>query len=145
MGHNVPADGLLGVRVEHGAGSIDGGDHLVRDDHGDSVLIGELHEGTKEPGKVHLTRSELTSAGVIRTVEGGGTVHDKEGVPRLAHHGARLDQKLALMVAVVGPRVCHIVKHIAAVQTVPRCNGKEPFGTERSFRVNVKRLRRNMV
>ena len=35
-------------------------------------------------------------------------------VPGFRHHCCGLDQKLSLMISVIGPRVCHVVQHITA-------------------------------
>ena len=125
VGHDVPSNGLLGVRVEHSS-PVHLGHHLVGHHYGNSELVRELQEGPEELGEVHLPGGELPAATVVRPVAGSGAVHHHHGVPGLRHHGSGLGQQGHLVVAVVSPGVGHVVQDVTALQSVPLGNCQQP-------------------
>ena len=139
MRDDIPANRLLRIGIEHGAGTaIDLRNDLVRNDDRDAEFVREPLERAHELGEVRLAGGELAAAGEVGAVERGGRVDDQEGEARLAHHVGGLVQELELVVRVVGAGVGDVVEDLFAREAVAVRDGEEAHGPEGAFGVDVK-------
>ena len=108
MCDNVASNRLLCICCEHGA-TVDLGHDLVRNDDGYTKLICDSLQRPQELRQVHLSGGELTSAAIVRAVQGCGAVNDHESEAVLGHQSSCLQQKLILLVGVVSSRIGYII------------------------------------
>jgi len=139
VGHDVAADWLLRVGVEHG-GAVHLGHHLVGDHHRHAELVCEAHQVAEKPREVHLASRELSTAAVVGPVERGGRVDDNQGVPGLGHHGGSLGEEGELVVGVVGAGEGDVVEDLLPIQAVLLRGGEESLRAKGTLGVNVHAL-----
>ena len=110
MSNDVSANGLLGIRVEHCAGSaIDLCDDLVCDHDSNAKLVGEPLKRAHKLGQVRLSAAQLATAHEIRSIQRSSTVDDKKRKSGFGHHLSSLVEQLELVVGVVCSGVCNVV------------------------------------
>lgn len=138
--HNVAANRLLGVRIEHGGRSVHRCNHLIGHHYCNSELVRQPQQTTQEASEMHLSGSQLSSAAVVSTVECSGAVDYQQRIPALCKHTCRLYEQLGLMVAIVRTSVRDVVKYVSRVEAELLCNGHQSLRTEGALCVDVQRL-----
>mmetsp|Transcript_34704 Transcript_34704/g.107876 ORF Transcript_34704/g.107876 Transcript_34704/m.107876 type:complete len:391 (-) Transcript_34704:51-1223(-) len=137
---DVPADRRdLRPHVRAGAAS-GGGLHLVCDDDGHAVLVGDALQLPQEAVQRLLPLRQLVAADVVGAEEARGAVHDQQCVAGLAEDPAHLGEELLLVLGVVRAGVRHVLQDVLLVEAVSACNGDEPLRPERALRVDVESL-----
>ena len=131
MGDDVSPDGFLGIRLEGHGGAWVGG-HLVGDEDGHVVLLGDLLQLGHHLGQVLLSLSQLPTAGEVDPEESHDAVHDQqlEDSRLLVELGADKVQELHLLLAGVGPAVQDVVQNSLLVEVEPVRDGSQPVRSE---------------
>ena len=114
--------------------------YLVCDDDGDAELISDSRERTQELCKLLLPLRELTASSVVRAVQRRGGVDDEQRVAALAHHRARVNKQLGLMLAVVRSCERDVLEDVVRVHAVAAGDLLEALRSKAALRVDVQRL-----
>lgn len=135
MSDNVPANGfgrILGKA--HSAGVCS---DLIGDKDSDTKLFRQTSQLAKELGHLHLALAQFSTAGVVRTEKGSGTVDHEESVAVLRHDCGRQLEEFHLVFRVVGASVGHVLESHVRIQAKALGNRLEAVGTKGTFSVNV--------
>ena len=124
MGDDISSDGLLRIRLERHRGPGVSG-HLVGDEHGHVVLLGDLLQLGHHLGEGLLPVRQLAAARVVHPEQRHDAVHDQEleHAGLLVELGADEVEQLHLLLAGVGAAVEDVVQHRVLVQVEPVRDG----------------------
>lgn len=108
------------------------GGHLVGDEDGHVVLLGDLLQLGHHLGQALLSLSQLPTAGEIHPEERHDAVHDQQlkDPGLLVELGTDEVQELPLLLAGVGPAVQDVVQHGLLVQVEPVRDGLQSVRSE---------------
>ncbi len=136
MGDDVAADRFFRVCRKHCC-AVNLCHDLICDDYGHAELVGDALKHAKELCQVHLAGRELASTGVVCPVEGRCRIDYEQREAVLRHEGCCLDEKLVLLVCVVGAGVRYVVQDLLLVEAEALGDGHEPLRPEGALCVYV--------
>jgi hypothetical protein len=110
---------------------------LIGNDHSNAELISDPLEHSQVLRHMHLSRSKLTSAGEVSSVESSGRVNHHQRKSVLSHKCGCLQEQLVLLVCIVGTRIGNVIKHLLFIKAETLRNGDQPLRAESSFSVDV--------